>query len=150
MKKILFAVLLSSAIIACNNNANEPEEPQQKIGTIDKVYWEVTDTGKLSFVRHVGAGPDTLSVEGILSFFNNRYPNVQASFVKKSNDTIFLKIPDATYLTQQMGSTGPMIYFAEIVYTLTDTPGRVYVSFDFEEGDHASPATLSRQSFDDK
>jgi len=75
---------------------------------------------------------------------------VQLAFVKTSGDTVYLKIPDPMYLTQQMGSSGPTIYLAQAVYSLTEVPGIKYVNLDFEEGDHASPGTFNRDSFKDE
>jgi hypothetical protein len=49
-----------------------------------------------------------------------------------------------------MGSSGPTTYFAEAVFNLTEIPGIHYVSFDFEEGDHAQPGTFNRESFKDE
>jgi spore germination protein GerM len=75
---------------------------------------------------------------------------VRLVFIKSSGDTAYLKIPDATYLTQQMGSTGPRLFLSGLVYTLTSLPGINYVNLDFEEGDHAAPGTYSRESFKDE
>jgi hypothetical protein len=49
-----------------------------------------------------------------------------------------------------MGSTGPTMFLSSAVYNLTEIPGIRYVNFDFEEGDHASPGTFSRESFKDE
>ena len=78
---------------------------------------------------------------------NNNWPHVQLEIVKTSGDTLFIKIPQSTYLTQQMGSSGSITYLAEAVYNLTEIPGIHYVNFDFEEGDHAQPGTFNRDSF---
>jgi len=96
------------------------------------------------------AGPDTLSAAGVVTYLNTINSNVKLEFSKTSHDTIYINIPNATYLTQQMGSTGPTMYFASVVYNLTDIPGINYVTFDFDEGDHASPGTYSRNSFNDE
>ena len=94
-----------------------------------------------------GSGPDTLSPEAVVAFLNNKWPHVQLVMIKTSGDTLFIRIPQSAYLTQQMGSSGPTAYFAESVYNLSEIPGIHYVSFDFEEGDHAQPGTFNRDSF---
>jgi hypothetical protein len=103
-------------------------------------------TGKLEMKKQDFTGPDSLNVTSVTNFLNLTYPSITLVVTRQSNDTLFLSIPDALYLTQQMGSTGPAMYFATAVYNYTEIPGINFVSFNFEEGDHASPATLSRQS----
>ncbi|HEV7781052.1 MAG TPA: hypothetical protein VGO58_07280 [Chitinophagaceae bacterium] len=150
MKNLFFILTLILFYTACNNKTDQPAPSEKPVGTTSQVYWEITDTGRLSMMRFIGGGPDTLSAESIVAFINTRYPRVQLSFVKMSHDTVFLKIPEPTYLTQQMGSSGPVTFFAEVVYDLTEIPHIVYVDFDFEEGDHAQPGTLYRGSFKDQ
>lgn len=147
MKKYLFALPVILFFMACGNN--KADGPEEKQDTVDIAYsWEATlnDSGRLELRKIVGA-PDTLTSESTIDFLNKRYPNVQLKFERTSGDTLYLSIPEATYLTQQMGSTGPQLYFADIVYNFTEIPGIHYVNFDFEDGDHASPATLNRDSF---
>jgi hypothetical protein len=70
--------------------------------------------------------------------------------IKTSGDTVYLKIPEATYLTQQMGSSGPTMYFANLVYNLTEIPGIKNINVDLLEGDHAQPGTFNQDSFKDE
>ena len=72
---------------------------------------------------------------------------VVMEYVKKSGDTVFVKIPDSDYLTRQMGTLGAHAYMATATYTLTEGKDINYVDFDFEEGDHAAPGTYSTESF---
>lgn len=148
MKKYII-ISASLFLVCCNNNADEPEEKED---TVAIAYsWEATlsDSGHLE-MRKVQGAPDTLTAEAVVDFLNKRYPNVQLQFMKTSGDTVYMSIPEATYLTQQMGSTGPQLYFADVVYNLTEIGGIKYVNFDFEEGDHATPAVLNRDSFKDE
>jgi len=69
------------------------------------------------------------------------------SRTKISNDTIFVSIPNSTYLTQQTGSSGPEGYIAELTYNLTETKNVNYVALQFKKGDHAEAGTFSRSSF---
>jgi hypothetical protein len=147
MKKYLISMSACFLFVCCNNNSDEPEEKQD---TAAVAYsWEVSmnDSGRLIIYKIEEDGPDTLTVESVTGFVNKKYPNVQMQFVKLSGDTLYMYIPQPTYLTQQMGSTGPQVYFADAVYNLTEISGIRYVNFDFEEGDHASPAVLNRESF---
>lgn len=147
MKRYLIALPALLFLIACGNNkADAPEEKQDTVAVEYSYEATLNDSGKLELKKVIGA-PDTLTSAAMIDFLNKRYVNVQLKFERTSGDTLYLSIPEATYLTQQMGSTGPQLYFADIVYNLTEIPGIHYVNFDFEEGDHASPATLNRDSF---
>lgn len=155
MKNIIPAFILISAIIAisCNNKAESPSE-KEEITDVDSLYsWQASlndSTGRLQLIKTENTGPDSLEVNAVISFLNTANPNVLLEFIKTSNDTVYVKIPNAMYLTQQMGSTGPTIYFANAVYNLTEVPEFKFVNFEFEEGDHASPGTYNRDSFKDE
>lgn len=149
MIRYAFLILIPFLLAACGNKkADEQVTGEDSVFT--RYSWEATDTGAIVLTKKEGTGPDTLSPEGVVTFLNNNFPNVQLVIVKTTGDTLLLKIPQSTYLTQQMGSSGPTIYFAEAVFNLTEIPGIHYVNFDFEEGDHAQPGTFTRDSFKDK
>jgi hypothetical protein len=92
---------------------------------------------------------DTLTVKGVESIVNKSWPNVQVKYVRTSGDTIFLSIPASTILTQQMGSSGAEQFMITTTYSFTELPAIRYVSYDFEEGDHASPGIYSREQWKD-
>jgi len=153
MKKYFVFIISTGLIIACNNNKEQETTDTREDTVTTYTNWEAglnDSTGKLEVKKSEQPGPDTLSAEAMIRFLNNRYPNVQLKFIKTSGDTIYVSIPEATYLTQQMGSTGPQLYFADAVYNLTEIPGIHYVNFDFAEGDHAAPDILNRDSFKDE
>jgi hypothetical protein len=150
MNKYFFIASTCLLLAACHNKADQPYLDKDSAEVIIKKSWEATlndSTGRLEMKKVETSGPDSLSVPAVISFINSLYPNVQLALLKTSGDTVYLKIPEATYLTQQMGSTGPTMYFANAVYNLTDIPGIKYVTVDFEEGDHAQPGTFNRDSF---
>ena len=149
MKRYSILILIPILLAACGNN-NDEEKSTGKDTVLIRSSWEATDTGTIVLMKKQGTGPDTLSPEAVVTFLNKNFPQVQLVIDKISGDTLFLKIPQPTYLTQQMGSTGPSVYFAEAVYNLTEIPGIHYVNFDFEEGDHAQPGTFTRDSFKNK
>ena len=146
---LLLVILLF--FMACHNKADQPGTGDDTALTESKYYWESTlndSTGKLEMKKTTPV--DTLSIQSILEFINKTHPRILLGVVKTSNDTIYLKIADATVLTQQMGTTGAMEYLAAAVYNLTELLGIKYVTFDFEEGDHAAPGTYTRESFKDE
>lgn len=92
--------------------------------------------------------PKFLTLDTLVKAFNLNNPDVHMEFINRSKDTIFVKINDATYLTQQMGTEGAMAYITEVVYGFTILPNVKVVNFDFKEGDHAIPGNYTRDSFD--
>ncbi len=151
MKNFTFILLIAFFFVACNNKAEEPITENDTVN--DVIGWKADlndSSGRLEMKKNDAAILDSLSIPSVIAFLNKTYPNILLEFVRSSHDTIFLKIPESDYLTQQMGSTGPTMYFATAVYNLTEVPGFRFVDFSFEEGDHASPATLNRDSFKDE
>ena len=74
--------------------------------------------------------------------------NIKLVLIKTSNDTLYVSIPDSEFLGQRMGSAGAQAYMASTTYNLTELKNIKYVNFDMEAGDHASPGTYSRESFE--
>jgi hypothetical protein len=140
-------------LTSCNNKADQPVTDENSGGGTARYSWDAAindSTGRLEMKRVETSGPDSLSIPAVISFVNSLYPNVQLVWIKTSGDTLYLKIPEATYLTQQMGSTGPTLYFANAVFNLTEISGIKNVNFYFEEGDHATPGTFNRENFKDE
>jgi len=160
MKNILLTSLLSLFLLACNNKADQPATDEDTATAVpDHYIWQSTlndSTGKLELMVMEPVPADSLQPNLVVDRINktnaetNFMAKVQLVFLKTSGDTIYLEIPDATYLTQQMGSTGPRLFLSGVVYTLTGLTGINYVNLDFEEGDHAGPGTYSRESFKDE
>ncbi len=91
---------------------------------------------------------DTLTYGKLISAINTKYQDrVKLDYLKISNDTIYVKIDNSEYLTQQMGTTGADEYMIAATFTLTEMPNIKYVNFDFELGDHASPGTYNRKQY---
>lgn len=150
MKNYLFIFFGFILLAACNNKADEPIIEEDTSMEANMYTWQATlndSSGRLEMKKVETGGPDSLEASSVINFINAANPDIQLQFIKTSNDTIYLKIKDATHLTQEMGSTGPTLYFANAVYNLTEIPAMKYVNFDFEEGDHAAPGTYNRESF---
>ena len=91
---------------------------------------------------------DTLTSEKLISILNLKYQDkVRLEFMNISHDTIFVKIDNSGYLTQQMGTAGATDYMISATFTLTELPNIEFVNFDFEVGDHASPGTYGRKYY---
>lgn len=113
------------------------------------IWYYDCPTGKVSKISKVDT--DTLTVRKAIQIINRwKEKKIVVKFVRTSVDTIYIKIPKSSYLTQQMGTCGANAFIATTTYTLTDIKDINYVNFDFEEGDHAVPGTYTRQFFTDR
>lgn len=152
---ICWIIAICCLLFSCVNR--ERGEQEDVIDTMDSV--RVQDAVRLQpmwtydydadTVRYVG-GLDSvdLSLEELAQMVNDKYRDkVMLDLVGQQNDTVFVKIDSAIYLTQQMGSAGARDFMAVTTFILTEAKGSEYISFDFKEGDHASPGVYSRKTF---
>lgn len=104
---------------------------------------------EMDSVVRVGEAEERIwSVEELVDVVNNNYKNkVELRLVQRQEDTVYVRIDSAAYLTQQMGSAGARDFMSVATYTLTEAEGVEFVSFDFAEGDHASPGMYDRKFF---
>ncbi|MBL0330212.1 MAG: hypothetical protein IPP64_12520 [Bacteroidetes bacterium] len=156
--------LITLVLLACNNtsesnsqngNADSASTPSKEkqaksIATITKndstSIW-IYDYATSTPIKNQEAKPELLTPQKIIEFINSNNSSVHLDLRKISNDTIFVKIKESTFLTQQMGSTGADEYMSVTTFTLTELKGMKYVNYDFEEGDHANPGTYSRKYY---
>jgi reverse gyrase len=101
----------------------------------------------ISLKRNNQVSTQNLDAKNVIQIINKKYPENQLVWKKKSNDTAYVNIPDAFYLTQSSGSLGARIFLAESTFSITEIPGIKVVYFDFEAGDHASPGAYQRADF---
>jgi hypothetical protein len=139
MKKYLLIACAGLIWLDCNNKADKPVSESD---TARAIYsWQSTlndSTRRLEMKKVEAVGPDSLSPAAVVAYLNSSDSTIKLVLVKNSGDTIYLKIPDAEHLTQQMDSTGSTLYMVQVIYNLTEIPGIRHVNLDFEEGDHAS------------
>jgi len=149
MKQHFFLYAIILFLVSCGSN--QTSEPDLNNDTLtEQQSWQASlddSSGHISLNKTGASFPDSVSINTVTTLLNSHYPNIQLQIVRQSGDTLYVKIPEATYLTQQMGSTGPELYFAEAVYNLTEIPGIRFINFALVEGDHASPGTYNRDSF---
>jgi len=128
---------------------------QQKIvdkgqSVFQKLIWTTDfDTVRRDFVliknREVNA--DTLTPKKVIDEINSVQGSIFLQFNKVSHDTIYVSIPDSYYLTERIGTFGANEYMASTTYSLTELKGIKYVHYDFEEGEHLSPGTMTRGDY---
>lgn len=111
-------------------------------------YNQKTEEFEVKHIRSVDKA--TLTGETLEKIINKSWPRVQIKFIRTSNDTAYISIPDSEALTQQMGSAGAESFMTVATFTLTELKGIKYVAFAFEEGDHAMPGVYNRHSWEQK
>lgn len=127
-----------------NSESSVVYEPLEAIWGFD--YNQQTDEYEVKQLRSVDR--DALTGETIEKIINKAWPRVQINFIRTSNDTAFIAIPDSEVLTQQMGSAGAESFMVSTTYSFTELKGIQHVSFHFEEGDHGVPGVYNRNSWD--
>lgn len=154
-------ILLGGILVvtSCNNEASKEESAEDTLvveETVllpeEKLIWVTDfDTTKGEFFLRQQRKPDpaTLNAQDLINDINAAWEDIQLQFIKISSDTIYVSIPNSEFLTQRMGSSGPASYLAATTFTLTELKGIKYVNYDFEEGEHLSPGTFSREDFKD-
>jgi hypothetical protein len=161
MKKYAVFIFLLPVVFSCHSNESEKKQPvvdtSASVVTTDtaRVYkdthyfWFADFSGKKGFtiVRNRPIPADSLTAEHIIQAFNEIYPEMKLGLNRVSNDSIFIQIGNAKYLTSQTGSSGAEAYMAEVTYNLTELKGINFVHFNFKKGEHASPGTYARTDF---
>lgn len=149
---IILSAFITLFLFACRSKDKEVQTTPPAVS--EHYTWVASmddSTGNLKMVQANPIPDDSLNKEFIIALLNNRF-NIEKQqllsfdFVKQAGDTIWINIPDATYLTQQSGSTGAYEHLGTIVYNLTEIPGIKWVKLDFDEGDHAAPGVYGRDS----
>ncbi len=152
------SILSCTLFFACNgpNQNNSDSESEQKnesysntdsLPVDDSPIWSY-DYNADTLIRLDSNRSNPLTAAEAINIINKTYQGkVTLTLVGQDADTIKVKIEHPEVLTQQMGSTGAQAYIALATFTMTEQIGVNYVTFDFKEGDHASPGTYSRYSF---
>jgi hypothetical protein len=147
--------------LGCNQKSDSEETTTKQESQVDTVttkkqtplfnpetklfIWKATPDYKK--VRNTEAGPSLQNADTLIKGLNELYENVFLEKLKISGDTIYTMIKDATYLAEQMGSTGAEIYVADVVLNLTAVKGIKYVNIDMAEGSHMQPGVWSLDNF---
>jgi hypothetical protein len=174
MKKNRWLLLLSTVIfiagfIACNDNS-VPEETVVVKDTVvesaEPVHAIITDEDRFNgeqlskkyLVYEMDFDNETLDknaefnsanlqIDSIIKGLNYRFRDIPIEKIKLGGDTLYAKINNSTYLTEQMGSTGAAAYIAEAVVNITSVAGINYVNLNFKEGDHATPGVYAKKDY---
>jgi len=139
---VILILVFMIFITACYNQ-DKSKNDMKIIGQTP--MWDF-DCDSILKLQNVNA--DTLKYSKLIKGINEKYlDKVYLEFVKISQDTIFVKIKNSKYLTQQMGTCGADQYIISTTFVLTELTTIRNVAFDFESGDHASPGIKNRESY---
>jgi PBP1b-binding outer membrane lipoprotein LpoB len=157
MKKLIFLSFIILSFMACNQDTKETDQVVEQEVVVTTKPVEIADVPWMAVVdstsQNIKMVPsdlvktEDLNPDNVIGSLSSKYPESKIVFQKQQNDTVFISIPNATYLTQSNGSMGAKIFMAEVVYSLTQIQGIKFVNFSFIEGDHASPGTFLRVDF---
>jgi hypothetical protein len=161
MKKVSFIIISAIAIMSCNT-----KEKEDKVAVVDSMgvaqkpdssnmikdshyFWtsELDQKEGLVMKKLTPVSSDSLTVDNMISMINKEHPEIKLDFERVTHDSIFVRIKNSKYLTQQMGSTGADAYLAEVTYNLTELSNINFVYIGFKEGDHAAPGIYTRTDF---
>ncbi|MFC7525785.1 hypothetical protein ACFQRK_17605 [Parapedobacter sp. GCM10030251] len=163
-RTIVRSLLILTIAISCRNETEKNKEPEIQGDAAEHIaedsgaplptlpYLAVFDeqTEQLKAEKNADFDSSALNVDALTQALVANYPEIKPEINRISNDTLYLHIADARYLTQQMGSSGAQMYIMEATYAYTELPSIRVVDFTFEEGDHALPGSYTRDSFNQR
>lgn len=149
MKRVVvfFFLINSLLFVACNSGDETP-------GTVETIYpdsllaWR-TNMDSMVMIRERLFPDSIITISRIINGLNQAYPAVHVNFVKLSSDTLFVEIPDATFLGEQMGDAGAAAWFADATINLTTVEGVNFVSFKMDRHSHAASTIIARDTYKD-
>jgi hypothetical protein len=143
--------IISQDTTISNANVITKQQASNEFPTaFDRLIWTTDfDTLKHDFflIKNREVNADTLTPKKVIDEINSVWSEIILQFKKVSNDTIYVTIPDSYYLTERIGTSGAANYMASTTYSLTELKGIKYVNYDFEEGEHLSPGTMTRDDY---
>ena len=155
MKRYLLLLSFVAGIIGCNNEASkEPDvvadvnQPQQWFATDTVVIWDCSAEEEMR--KRIYAPLDSVTVaQALINGVNKTYGEMKLEFDRLAGDTLYVKIPDASWLTERAGNTGAEQYLSFAALNLLETKAVNFVHFNFTAGVHARPTTWSEKDFAD-
>lgn len=138
-------ILLIFLFFSCSNDDKKISENGYAVSDT-LLAWE-TNADSMIMKRDTAVPDSAITIKRIINGLNEKYPEIQIDVIKQSGDTIYVELPDAEYLGNQMGSAGSSAWFADAVINLTSVPGINYVSFKMDMYSHASGGVISQEEY---
>jgi hypothetical protein len=112
----------------------------------DTILLWTADDRETAFRADSAGARKHLSIMRILNGMKREYPDVPIRFRKIEKDTVVLGFDDnGTYLSQRMGSTGPVVYVNTLALNIFEFANINFIRLEMEEGDHAGPDVITRE-----
>lgn len=149
--RYFFFLLIVFIGLKCNNASENEKDLSSKpveYAIPDSILvWNV-DAEAMIMKRDSNIHDSIITISRVINGLNEKYPQVKLLLLKQGGDTLYVEVPDAIYLGEQMGSAGSMAWFDDVVINLTSIPGINYVSFRMDTHSHAQSAIISRKKYD--
>lgn len=153
MMRYLTTLLFLAVMISCNNDAstsvkeNDSSQIQKWFDTDTLLVWDCSAEDHTK--KRIFHPSDSItSAQALVNGVNKTYAEVKLTFDHISNDTMYVTIPKANWLTDQAGNTGAEQYLAFAALNLLEMKGVNHINFLFEGGAHARPSTYTDLDFD--
>ena len=144
---VLFIIISCNSFDRSNSEENVESQDRFTVNSVDNYYvWSVNSDSMIKRKNSL-IKPEYYDIDTLIKGLNYKFPQIQLRKIKLSNDTLYVRIDDAEFLTQRMGTSGPIFYKANVFFNLTSLPKIKYVNLDFDEGDHAYPEVLRPQDY---
>jgi len=111
------------------------------------LVWNV-DAEAMVMKRDSNIHDSIITISRVINGLNEKYPQVKLLLLKQGGDTLYVEVPDASYLGEQMGSAGSAAWYDDVVINLTSAPGINYVSFRMDTHSHAQSAIISHKKYE--
>ena len=136
MKQWCISLSFLIFLLSCNNDAKNTSsedsidnsgvegsdtavEQKEPVVTDKKLFyiWQVDAEGKTK-TRNPSLQSSFYNVDTLITGLNENYPKIKLEKTRLGHDTLFTRIDNAQYLTEQMGSAGAEQYVAQVVLNL--------------------------------
>lgn len=142
---IIVAIVLITAC-KCNNDQNRPTAEDSILVIPDTLLVYDVNTETKTWKRFTEVPDSAFTATRIVNGLNQKYPEVQLQFLKQSNDTLYVAVPNNEFLGERMGNDGASSWFSDAVLNLTGVPGVTYVNMQMDRRSHASPGVFTKEN----
>lgn len=147
-RTIIFSFVFIMLIIgSCKSKDKQVDKESDLLATPDTILTWKINADSMIMKRDINIPDSIVTSQRIINGLNVKYPAVQIVFIKQGGDTVFIAVPDAAYLGNQMGSAGAGEWYADAVINLTSAPGINFVFFQMELHSHASSGVIGRNEY---
>ena len=140
-------VVVLLIVTACGSSDEKPAPAIIQTVFPDSLLAWNTNSDSMSMMRDHSIPDSVITIRRIINGLNQSYPDVRVNFLKQTADTVFVEVPDATHLGEEMGDAGASAWYADAVINLTSVNGINFVSFKMDEHSHAGSTIIGRDTY---